>query len=85
MEGKEMEKREDDVSQSEAATSAPHVGCVGHTGSEGCSGHGSHGLHTWWPMHGLWPCLPLACSLTFFNRILGIRTPISNPFLDYEP
>ncbi|KAK0583481.1 hypothetical protein LWI29_037424 [Acer saccharum] len=30
-------------------------------------------------------CLPLARSLTFFSRILGIRTPISNPFSDYEP
>ena len=33
----------------------------------------------------LWPRSPLTCSLTFFSRILDIRTPISNPFLDYEP
>ena len=85
MEGKEMEKREEDVSQSEAATSTPRGGHVDHTGPEGCSGRGSHGLHTWWAMHGLWPCLPLARSLTFFSRILGIRTPILNPFLDYKP
>ena len=80
-----MEKREEDVSQSEATMSAPRGGCVGHTGPEGCSGRGSHGLHMWWAMHGLWPCLPLARSLTFFSRILGIRTLILNPFLDYEP
>ena len=51
MEGKEMEKREEDVSQSAAATSAPCGWHVGHTGLEGCSGRGSHGLHTWWQMH----------------------------------
>ena len=85
MEGKEIEKREDDGSQSKAATSAPHGERVGHMGLEGYSGHGSHGLHTWWPMHGLWLCLPLARSLTFVSHILGVRTPISNPFLDYKP
>ena len=34
---------------------------------------------------GLWPRSPLKRSLTFFSRILGIQTPISNPFLDYKP
>ena len=32
-----------------------------------------------------WPPLPLTRSLMFFSRILGIRTPILNPFSDYEP
>ena len=31
-----------------------------------------------------WPPSPLACFLTFFSRILGIQTPILNPFLDYK-
>ena len=84
MEGKEMEKREEDVNQSVAATSAPHGGRVGYTGLEGCSSRGSHGLHTWWPMHGLWPCLPLARSSHVLQPYSGIRTPNSNPFLDYK-
>ena len=33
--------------------------------------------------HGL-GC-PLACSPGSLARILGVRTPISNPFPDYEP
>ena len=55
--------------------------------------HGSRGvLWPWVPrlLHGLghvasWPPSPLARSLTFFSRILGIWTPISNLFLDFKP
>ena len=65
--------------------SPPRGGRVAHTGAEGSLGRGAHGLP-----HGqaLWPhVLPTSLVRSFGSsaHILGIRTPISNPFLDYEP
>ena len=72
--------------QPQGATSAqPHGGHVGHTGAESPSGCGAHGSPMAWATRGLLATYALARSLTFFSRILGIRTPISNLFLDYKP
>ena len=69
MEGKEMEKREDVVSQSEAATSAPRGGRVAHTGAEGAPGRGAHGLNHGQPM---WPT-----AWAVLSRALSVRRPVS--------
>lgn len=59
-------------------------GHVSLMGSEGTSGREAHGLP-----HGVahvasWHLSPLSHTLRFFSHILGIRTPISNLFSDYE-
>ena len=86
-EGDELKRREerDFTSESEDDTSPPRGGRVGPTGAEGSLVRGAHGLP-----HGqaLWPhMLPTSLARSFGSsaHILGIRPPISNPFLDYEP
>ena len=68
---------------------APWGACGPHGGREPLWQWGPRLTHVWAPRRGphvaSWPPSPLARFLTFFNRILGIRTPILNPFLDYEP
>ena len=81
-----LKRREmrDFTSESEHAMSPPHGGHVGPTGAEGSLSRGAHGLP-----HGLalWPhVIPTSLARSFGSsaHILGIQTPISNPFSDYK-
>ena len=85
-EGDEFKRRRerDFSSESEHAMSPPRGGRMAHTGAEGSLGLGAHGLP-----HGqaLWPhVLPTSLARSFGSlaHILGIRTLILNPLLDYE-
>ena len=85
-EGRNRRTEKGQGNQSSEATSPPgRGGRVAHTGAEAPLGRGAHGLingQPKWP-HGL-GC-PLARSLGSSACILGVRTPISNLFLDYKP
>ena len=59
---------------------SPRVGRVGHMGPEGWSARVAHGLHTGWPRHGLWPCMPLSRTSHNLRPYSGLRTLISNLF-----
>jgi len=63
----------------------PCVDRVGHTWTEGLCPRVAHVVLTWPPSKGLLAISSLARTLGSSARILGVRTPISNPFSDYEP
>jgi hypothetical protein len=63
----------------------PRVDRVGHTWTEGLCPRVAHVVLTWPPSKGLLAISSLARTLGSSARILGVRTPISNPFSDYEP
>ena len=64
--------------------SVPHVDRVGHTWTEGLCPRVAHVVLTWPPCKGLLAISSLARTLRVLRPFSALRTPISNPFLDYE-
>ena len=79
---KEIRER-DTKDQNAPFASVPRVDRVGHTWTEEVCPRVAQVAHTWATCHGLLPILA-SRTLCVLRAFSGLRTPISNPSLDYE-
>ena len=76
-----MEKRGDLKANQKVPHHTSRVRCVCHTGAERDSGRVAHVVLLAWPLAEQAP----SRTSRVLQPYTGIRTPNSNPFLDYEP